>query len=191
MQVMHRLKPTILISCTSSQVAMEPIPESAIRTMSKHCRRPIIFALSSPTAEVSAAQAYHWSGGKAMYANFEGQQEEVTTPHGQVLTPSKVQSVYIFPGLALGTCVVRATRIKEEQIVAAAKAVAAMVSDEDRELGRVLPPASQLHAVAKQVAVVTAKTAYEYGVATALPKPADLTAMIETHVHDPSYERFG
>lgn len=126
-----------------------------------------------------------------MYANFEGQQEEVTTPHGQVLTPSKVQSVYIFPGIALGTCVARATRIKEEQIVAAARAVAAMVSDEDRELGRVLPSTDKLHEVSRQVAVVTAKTAYEYGVATALPKPAQLTAMVESYMHDPSYERFG
>lgn len=188
---MQTVKPTILISCNSSPGSLQPIPESAIRTMSKHCNRPIIFALSSPTAEVSAAQAYHWSGGKAMYANFEGQQEEVTTPHGQVLTPSKVQSVYIFPGIALGTCVSRSSRIKEEQIVAAARAVAAMVSDEDRELGRVLPPTNKLHTVAKRVAVVTAKTAYEYGLATALPKPADLEAMIESYVHDPSYERFG
>lgn len=191
LQVMQKLKPTILISCTSNPASVQTIPESAIRTMSKHCARPIIFAISSPNAEVSAAQAYHWSGGKAMYANFEGQQEEVTTPHGQVLTPSKVQSVYIFPGIALGTCVARATRIKEEQIVAAAKAVAAMVSDEDRELGRVLPPVFKLHAVAKQVAYVTAKTAYDSGVATALPKPADLTAMIDSYIHDPSYPRFG
>jgi malic enzyme len=103
----NKIKPTILISCTSSPRATRPIPEAAVRAMSEHVNRPIIFALSSPTAEISAAQAYHWSGGRAMYANFEGVQEEVTTPHGQILTPSKVQSVYIFPGIALGTCVAR------------------------------------------------------------------------------------
>jgi malic enzyme len=188
---MEEVRPTILISCTSSRMAMRAIPESAIRTMSSHCSRPIVFALSSPTAELSAAQAYHWSGGKAMYANFEGQQEEVTTPHGQILTPSKVQSVYIFPGLTLGTCVARSQRIKEEQIVAAAKAVASMVSDEDRELGRVLPPVEKLHAVAKQVAITTAKTAYEFGIATALPKPTNLEQVVDSYVHDPSYVHFG
>jgi malate dehydrogenase (oxaloacetate-decarboxylating)(NADP+) len=159
--------------------------------MSQHVQRPVIFAVSSPTPELSAAQAYHWSGGRAMYANFEGAQEEVSTPHGHILTPSKVQSVYIFPGMALGVCAARAQRIKEEQIIIAARAVASMVSDEDREIGRVLPPFSKLHQVAKQVALSVAKSSYEYNLATALPKPADLEAAIDKLVHDPSYVHFG
>lgn len=100
----------MLISCTSSPGSVQPINEAAVRCMARHTPRPVIFALSSPTSELSAAQAYHWSGGKAMYANFEGPQEEVTTPEGQILMPSKVQSVYVFPGVALGTCVTRCAR---------------------------------------------------------------------------------
>jgi malic enzyme len=87
--------------------------------------------------------------------------------------------------------VCRSQRIKEEQILAAARAVASMVSDEDREMGRVLPPASKLHDVAKHVALSVVKTAYDYNIATALPKPADLQATIESYIHDPSYVRFG
>eukprot|EP01025_Chloroclados_australasicus_P015936 TRINITY_DN17775_c0_g1_i1.p2 TRINITY_DN17775_c0_g1~~TRINITY_DN17775_c0_g1_i1.p2 ORF type:complete len:143 (-),score=24.68 TRINITY_DN17775_c0_g1_i1:137-520(-) len=125
-----------------------------------------------------------------MYASFEGAQEEVLTPDGHRLVPSKVQSVYIFPGLALGTCVARATRIKEEQLVAAAKTVASMVSDEDRYIGRVMPPLSKLHEVAKRVAKTTAKTAYEYNIATALPKPSSVDAMVESSIFDPAYSKF-
>lgn len=106
-QIVNSVKPTLLISCTSSPRSVRPITEAAVRIMSRNTPRPIIFALSSPTSELSAAQAYHWSDGRAMYANFEGAQEEVTTPEGQILTPSKVQSVYVFPGVALGTCVTR------------------------------------------------------------------------------------
>lgn len=106
-QIVAHVKPTVLISCTADARRMTPITEGAVREMSKHTRRPIIFALSSPAAELTAAQAYHWTEGQAMFANFEGVQEEVTTPDGNILTPSKVQSVYIFPGLALGTCVTR------------------------------------------------------------------------------------
>jgi malic enzyme len=106
-QIVNFVKPTLLISCTSSPRAVQPITEAAVRSMSRNTARPIIFALSSPTSELSAAQAYHWSDGRAMYANFEGPQEEVVTPEGQILTPSKVQSVYVFPGVALGTCVTR------------------------------------------------------------------------------------
>jgi len=156
-----------------------------------HARRPVLFALSSPRAELSAAQAYHWSDGRAIYANFEGAQEEVTTPRGNILTPSKVQSVYIFPGLALGVCAARSQRIKEDQIIAAARTVASMLTAEDIELGMVLPPVSRLHDVAKQVALTFARTSYDYQTATALPKPTDLEAVIEAMVHDPSYIQFG
>lgn len=106
-QIVSQVQPTVMISCTSSPNSLRPITEAAVRAMTRHAPRPIIFALSSPTPELSAAQAYHWSDGKAMYANYEGAQEEVSTPEGQILTPSKVQSVYVFPGLALGTCVTR------------------------------------------------------------------------------------
>jgi malate dehydrogenase (oxaloacetate-decarboxylating)(NADP+) len=78
-----------------------------VRAMSRHTARPVIFALSSPTPELSAAQAYHWSDGQAIFANFEGVQEQVATPDGRILSPSKVQSVYVFPGVALATCVTR------------------------------------------------------------------------------------
>ena len=107
LQIVDVVKPTILISCTSSPRTMQPITEAPVRAMARHTDKPIIFALSSPVPELSAAQAYHWTDGRGMYANFEGAQEEVTTPEGQILTPSKVQSVYVFPGIALGTCVTR------------------------------------------------------------------------------------
>lgn len=191
MQIVDMVKPTMLISCSSSSRTMRPISDLTVRRMSMHTQRPVLFALSSPRAELSAAQAYHWSDGRAIYANFEGAQEEVTTPRGNVLTPSKVQSVYIFPGLSMGVCVARSLRIKEDQIIAAARTVAGMLTNEDMELGRVLPPVSKVHDVAKQVALTVARTSYEYQIATALPKPTDLEAVIEATMHDPSYVQFG
>lgn len=190
-QIVDMVKPTMLISCSSSSRTMRRISETAVRRMSAHAARPVLFALSSPEEELSAAQAYHWSDGRAIYANFEGEEWEVTTPRGEVLAPSKVQSVYIFPGLSLGVCATRSVRIKEDQIVAAARTVASMLTEEDRERGRVLPPVSRVHEVAKQVALTVARTSYEYGIATALPKPTDLEATIEALVHDPNYVQFG
>ena len=112
--MIERVKPTVLISCSSSPARVRPISERAVRAMSRNTPRPIIFALSSPDSELSAAQAYHWSDGKAMFANFDGPQEEVATPDGRVLSPSKVQSVYVFPGMALGVC---ATRCGKPQLL--------------------------------------------------------------------------
>lgn len=107
LQIVDRVRPTILISCHTSPTLMPAIPEPAIRTMAKHVQTPVLLALSSPNPELTAAQAYHWTEGRALFANAEGIQEEVATPDGRVLSPSKVQSVYIFPGVALGTAVTR------------------------------------------------------------------------------------
>jgi malic enzyme len=75
-------------------------------------------------------------------------------------------------------------------MIAAARAVASMVDDDDRLLGRVLPPMSKLHTVAKTVALAVARSAYDAKIATALPKPTDLKETIEKHIYDPSYASF-
>lgn len=65
-----------------------------------------------------------------------------------------------------------------------------MVDDDDRRLGRVLPPTGKLHAVAKRVGVAVARAAYDAKIATALPKPPDLEATIEEHVYGLDYATF-
>ena len=59
----------MFISCSNDLSRPVVISEAAVRALSTHCERPMILALSSPTCELSAAQAYHWSSGKAIYAN--------------------------------------------------------------------------------------------------------------------------
>jgi malic enzyme len=84
----------------------------------------------------------------------------------------------------------RAQTIKESQLIEAAKSIAGMLDDDDRRLGRVLPPASKLQAVAKEVAVAVAKGAYDGAFATALPKPLDLGAAVDAHSYNPKYSQF-
>lgn len=91
---------------------------------------------------------------------------------------------------AIQTEACRAQSIKELQLIEAAKAVAAMVDDDDRRLGRVLPPPEKLHEVAKRVGVAVAKAAYDAKVAMTLPKPTDLDQTIEDHVYGLNYARF-
>ena len=106
----------MLIGCHTLSGAPQPITEGAVRVMSRHTGRPVIFALSSPTAELTAAQAYHWSDGQAIFANFEGSADEVAAPDGRILSPSKVQSVYTFPGVTLATCITRYTLLTSSSI---------------------------------------------------------------------------
>jgi malic enzyme len=84
----------------------------------------------------------------------------------------------------------RAQSIRDSQLIEAARAVASMVDDDDRRLGRVLPPLEKLPTVAKRVGIAVAKAAYDAKVAMALPKPTDLEGTIEEHVYDLNYARF-
>ena len=65
-----------------------------------------------------------------------------------------------------------------------------MVDDDDRLLGRVLPPTAKLRDVARRVAVTMARTSYECKVATALPKPPDIEAAVDAIAYDPAYVTF-
>ena len=69
-EITEKYKPTILLGLTACGGLFK---ENLIRTMSKHCEKPIIFPLSNPTtsAECTAAQAYEWSNGKCVFASGE------------------------------------------------------------------------------------------------------------------------
>ena len=84
----------------------------------------------------------------------------------------------------------RSNRIRQEQLLAAAKAVADMTTDEDRLAGRILPPIGAVHEVALEVAHAVAKAAYDLNIASNLPKPHDLRHSISQHVYDPEYKTF-
>lgn len=80
--------------------------------------------------------------------------------------------------------------IRQQQLITAARTVADLVDDDDRSLGRVLPPPSKLPEVAKSVASAVARQAYDCGTATALPKPTDIGAFVEKMAYRPDYVKF-
>jgi malate dehydrogenase (oxaloacetate-decarboxylating)(NADP+) len=84
----------------------------------------------------------------------------------------------------------RSQAIKESQLIEAARTIASMVDDDDRQRGRVLPPTSKLREVSRHVAVTVARTSYECKVATALPKPTDLEQAVDAITYDPTYSTF-
>lgn len=180
------LKPTALIGvCGQPQTFTRPV----IEAMSALNERPIILALSNPTAraECTAAQAYHWSGGRAIFAS--GSPFPTVDVGGNTFTPAQANNAYIFPGVALGIIASGARRVTDSMFFAAAHTLAAAVSEADLACGSIFPPLDQIRPISTAIATAVADVAYETALATE-PRPHDLQAFIEKQLYDPRYESY-
>jgi len=121
----------------------------------------IIFALANPTPEVPPALAHKYA---AIVAT------------GRSDFPNQINNVLAFPGIFRGTLDARATRITERMKVAAAEAIAEVVSDELRP--DAIVPSALDPRVAPAVAAAVARAAERDGVARMTPaaEPARIPA---------------
>ena len=176
-------KPTVLFgACGQAGRFMQPVLEA----MSRCCDRPVVFALSNPTAkaECTAEQAYAWTAGRAIFAS--GSPFEPVTIGGEVHAPGQANNSFIFPGVGLGVLVSRASRVTDSMFSAAAVALAGEVTADDLAAGRIYPPQNRMRDVARAVAAAVASVAYDEGLATA-PRPAELAAEVTRAMYWPEY----
>ena len=110
----------------------------------------IIFACANPTPEIFPDDAK--AGGAAVIAT------------GRSDFPNQINNVLAFPGIFRGTFDVRASDINDEMKVAAAYALAGLISDEERSADYVIPKAFDPR-VGKVVAAAVAEAARKSGVA--------------------------
>jgi len=118
-----------------------------VRSMAKD---PIIFALSNPVPEIMPDEAMA-AGAKV-----------VTT--GRSDFANQINNVLAFPGVFRGALDVRARDINDDMKVAAAKAIASLVSDEELKAGNIIPSPFDRR-VAPEVAKAVAEAARKSGVA--------------------------
>ncbi|MDO4489996.1 MAG: malic enzyme-like NAD(P)-binding protein [Lachnospiraceae bacterium] len=118
-----------------------------VKTMNKDA---IIFACANPTPEIFPEDAK--AGGARVIAT------------GRSDFPNQVNNVLAFPGIFRGTFDVRAKDINEEMKVAAADAIAGLISDEELRDDYILPKAFDPR-VGKTVAAAVAEAARKSGVA--------------------------
>ena len=118
-----------------------------VRTMN---RDAIIFACANPTPEIFPEDAR--AGGAAVVST------------GRSDYPNQVNNVLCFPGIFRGALDVRASDINDEMKLAAAEAIAGLVSDEELTADYILPKAFDPR-VKDAVAAAAARAARESGVA--------------------------
>src|SRR4030095_17025831 len=119
------LKPTAIIGVAA---VGGTFTREVVQEMAQANERPIIFALSNPTSksECTAAQAYEWSGGRALYAS--GSPFDPVPLGGKTFVPRQGNNSYIFPGLGLGAIVSRSRRITDSMFLTTAQALARPVT---------------------------------------------------------------
>ena len=118
-----------------------------VRSMAKD---PVVFACANPTPEIFPDEAL--AAGAAVVST------------GRSDYPNQVNNVLCFPGIFRGALDVRASDINDAMKIAAAKAIAGLVSDEELRAEYILPKAFDPR-VKDAVAAATAAAARETGVA--------------------------
>ena len=118
-----------------------------VKTMNENA---IIFACANPTPEIFPEDAK--AGGAAVVAT------------GRSDFPNQINNVLAFPGIFRGAFDVRASDINEEMKVAAAEALAGLITDEELNADYIIPAAFDPR-VGKAVAAAVAEAARKTGVA--------------------------
>ena len=181
--VVRRVKPTMLIGAST---AAGSFTEAIVREMAAHTERPIVFALSNPPqrAEASPADLLAWTDGRALIAT--GGPCAPVTYKGLTYVVAQVNNAMLYPGLALGAIVSRASRISEGMFAAAASAVSSLVTV--RQPGAsLLPHIDDLRSVSVTVAVAVAETAVAEGLARV--KFDDIVQQVQDAMWQPEYRR--
>ena len=181
--VVDAVEPTAIIGVSGQPAAFtEPI----VRKMGELNERPIVFALSNPTAnsECTAEQAYGWTDGRAVFAS--GSPFDPVEIGGRTHVPGQANNAYIFPGVGLGLIVSGAERATDGMFYAAARVLADMAAERARKDGCLFPPLTEIRDLSAAIATAVAQLAYDKGLACN-PKPAHGTSLAE-HVRIQMYE---
>ncbi len=117
--------------------------------LKKMGKDPIVFALANPTPEIMPEKAEKYVRVMAT---------------GRSDYPNQINNVLAFPGIFRGALDVRATDINDEMALAAAKAIAGIITDNELSEEYIIPSVFNRQ-VAKAVADVVAETARQTGVA--------------------------
>lgn len=125
------------------------LTKEMVETMAKD---PIIFAMANPTPEIMPDEAK--AGGARIVAT------------GRSDFPNQINNVLVFPGIFRGALDARATGITEPMKVAAAKAIASIVTDEELNEDYIIPNPFD-ERVAPAVAKEVAEEARRSGIARA------------------------
>ena len=175
------IRPHVLIGATG---APGTFTRDIIQHMARINPRPVIFALSNPTskAECTAAQAYEWSNGAAVFAS--GSPFAPVSWNGKTLAPGQGNNAYVFPGIGLGAVACRARTLPDGLFLEAARTLANLVSHRDLDRGALYPPLTDIRKISLAIATAIVNKAHAMKLARSR-RPRDVRRSIQEAMYQP------
>ena len=182
--VIRQVTPTVLVG-TSGRAGL--FTEAAIREMAARTPRPVVLVLSNPTSSSEAvpADVLAWSDGRALVAT--GSPFPPVELEGRQRLIAQANNVFVFPGVGLGAMVAHARELTDGMFLAAASALAEMVTPERLAEGALYPALTDLRAVSRRIAIVVAREARDQGLGR-LATDGEIEAAVDATMWDPAYE---
>lgn len=185
-EVVAHVQPSVLIGASGQPRSFS---QEVIGEMSRHCDRPVVFALSNPTSksECTAEEAYHWTAGAAIFAS--GSPFDPVRLEGRIFIPGQGNNMFIFPGVGLGAIASGATRITDSMFQAAATALSQMVTDEELAAGTLYPDLGKIRQISVAIATAVCRIAWDEGVAR-YDEPEDIREYVRDCMWHPEYRPY-
>uniref|UniRef100_T1JHD2 Malic enzyme n=1 Tax=Strigamia maritima TaxID=126957 RepID=T1JHD2_STRMM len=182
--MINKVKPSVLIGAAAAAGAFN---EQVLTSMGKFNERPVIFALSNPTAkaECTAQQAYDCTQGKCIFAS--GSPFPPVQYGGKTYYPGQGNNAYIFPGVALGVIAAGLYTISNKIFLLAARELAKLVTEDNIREGRLYPPLNSVRDCSIKIATEIVKYAYIEKLASHYPEPEDKEAFVRKQMYDHNY----
>ncbi|MDR3741520.1 MAG: NAD-dependent malic enzyme [Terracidiphilus sp.] len=183
LEVVRNAKITALVGVSAQAGAFT---EDVVRAMAANAQRPVIFPLSNPTSKSEAApeDLMRWTDGRALVGT--GSPFAPVEINGKQVPVSQVNNSYIFPGLALGILVSRASRVTDSMIMAAAEALAALSPARKDKNAPLLPPIADARKVSFRVGAAVASQAIAEGLTSGVATEA-IEAQLRAYMWEPVY----
>eukprot|EP01023_Acetabularia_acetabulum_P013430 TRINITY_DN16466_c0_g1_i4.p1 TRINITY_DN16466_c0_g1~~TRINITY_DN16466_c0_g1_i4.p1 ORF type:complete len:623 (+),score=90.32 TRINITY_DN16466_c0_g1_i4:72-1871(+) len=181
------LKPTVLVGHCSNDKTSFPFTKQICEEMSKINQNPIIFPIQLPGDNSTCAEIFEWTEERVLLAWSPGHYENVQLNNGRTVHVSQCHTAYLYPGVAMGCLLARSTRLRNTCLLAAARTISEMVSEEELKEGRLFPRPSRIREIGLHVAKTVAQNMYDLGDATQIPKPYNLLKAVDTLMYRPNY----
>ncbi len=165
--------------------------EPIVKAMGRHAKRPIIMPLSNPTSQCEAKpeDIVRWTDGRAVVAT--GSPFPDVSYGGKTIPVGQGNNMFIFPGVGLGTVLVKARIVTNKMFLASADAMRACLPNDRLSAGAVFPEIREARKVAAEVAYRVGEAAHAEGVAAKdAPKGEALKKLIAESMWFPDYVRY-
>ncbi|MBP9721636.1 MAG: NAD-dependent malic enzyme [Gammaproteobacteria bacterium] len=187
LEVIENIKPTVLIGCSAVSGAFS---EKVVTTMQDNLQaeniRPIILPLSNPPerCEASPKDLVTWTDGKALIAT--GSPFQPIIYNNKTYEIAQSNNALIFPGIGLGVCAIKATKVTDNMIWAACEILSDHAPILNDQTAPLLPRLKDAHWISEKIGIAVAQQAVKDRVAEQL-SDQEIVASIKRKIWTPEY----